>query len=52
MRCVSCRAALAELEEEDREVPEGTRFAIFALFDTHCTVEGLPRLAMVEHPQF
>jgi len=50
VRCVSCRAALAELEEEDHEVPEVTRFASFPLLDTHCTVEGLPRMTIVERP--
>jgi len=50
VRCVSYRAALAELEEEDHEVPEEIRFASFPLFDTHCTAEGLPTLVMVEHP--
>ena len=42
MRCVSCRAELEELAEEDNEVPEVTRFARFSLFDTHCKVEGFP----------
>lgn len=32
MRYVTCRAALAELGEEDLAVPEVTRFANFPLF--------------------